>query len=111
MTFSERLKKAMEKHGISTAGKLAQLSGISQTMISKILRGDASPTIQTVESICVALGITIEQFFSDSTTEISDAERMKAALIRIGAIKDGVLDEELIDAFVGFLGNGKKLFG
>ena len=44
---------------------LAEKSGIVQSTISSWSRTNAMPTIQNLEKICNAFGITLSQFFSE----------------------------------------------
>lgn len=50
---------------ISTT-ELSRLSGVSQSMISKIERGTSSPTIETLINICKALNITLYEVLPES---------------------------------------------
>jgi transcriptional regulator with XRE-family HTH domain len=52
MTFPEALRKAM---GDLSQDKVAELSGVHQTTISRYLRGAADPTLGKLESLERAL--------------------------------------------------------
>ncbi len=41
------------------------MTGISQTVLGKIIKGESVPTIQTLEKICAALNISLAQFFAE----------------------------------------------
>lgn len=58
-----RVKDICRERGISKY-RLAQLTGMSLTAISKIMEKESIPTIPTLEKICNALGITLAQFFT-----------------------------------------------
>lgn len=45
--------------------QLAALAGISQPSLSSIEKGYSQATVQTIEGICQALGITLADFFSE----------------------------------------------
>lgn len=45
---------------------ISQKTGLSQPYISEIERGIKSPSIETLEKICHALGITLSDFFADT---------------------------------------------
>ncbi len=45
---------------------ISQLTGLSQPFISEIERGIKAPSIETLEKICTALGITLAEFFTDT---------------------------------------------
>lgn len=49
------------------AGKLAEAAGISHSMLSRIERGLATPSVETLAKISVAMGIPLSRFFVDQT--------------------------------------------
>lgn len=58
----EKMKEIMQKKGVS-AGKLAELSGINESVVSRILNGQTlNPGIWAVASISKALETDINQF-------------------------------------------------
>lgn len=48
-----------------TLDQLADLSGVSRAMISKVERAEASPTAATLARLCSALGVSLSVFFAD----------------------------------------------
>lgn len=50
--------------------KLAAESGLSSSTIANIHRRNTVPSISTLEAICSAFGITLSQFFSDSSLTV-----------------------------------------
>lgn len=83
MDIASRLKTMMRKNGVTSAKRLAELSGVSQTMISRILRGEAAPTTATLEILCNGMGITLEDFFaSDSKQNDDEIWRLREELRR-----------------------------
>jgi transcriptional regulator with XRE-family HTH domain len=49
-----------------TLNKLATLSGVTQSTLNSIMKGESkSPSVSTIEKICKALGITVSEFFDD----------------------------------------------
>lgn len=56
--------KAMRMARAMTLDALATRSGVSRAMISRIERGEASPTAQLLARLCSALGTTLSRFFS-----------------------------------------------
>ena len=70
MNVAQRLVFFREKKGITT-NKLANLAGISQSHLREIELGKRSPTVETLSYFCEALGIGLEEFFSDGSNEIS----------------------------------------
>jgi len=53
-----------------SGNQLAKASGIAQSTISAIESGKTSPTIDSLERICAALGITLADFFSYDSEEL-----------------------------------------
>ena len=58
-----RIKELCDKQQI-TKYRLSQMTGVTQTVLSRIMKGENVPTIQTIEKICSALNISLEQFFA-----------------------------------------------
>lgn len=52
-----------------TLDDLASASGVSRAMISRIERGEASPTAQLLSRLCAALDLTLSAFFAFSDGE------------------------------------------
>lgn len=48
--------------------ELARMANISQPYLSDIENGRTKPSLDTLESICKALGITLSEFFAEETT-------------------------------------------
>lgn len=56
-----------------TMAKLAEVTGITRSMISQVEKGDALPSLQTLSRIAEALGITLSSFFDmDSSINRED---------------------------------------
>lgn len=58
---SERIKELRMSRGIST-NKLSNMAGLSQSYVRKLERGECKPTVESLELLCQALGITFEDF-------------------------------------------------
>lgn len=65
--IAERMK-ALRLAQSLTLDDLASRAGVSRAMISRIERGEASPTAQLLARLCSALGTTLSRFFADSET-------------------------------------------
>lgn len=63
--LGERIKTLRENKGIKQ-NALANKAGVSPTYIYQLERGEKSPTVEYLEFICDALGVTLEDFFSNS---------------------------------------------
>lgn len=61
--LSERLRRLLKYNDISQE-KLSEISAVSKSQISNIIRGKGDTSIETLSSICNALGITLADFFA-----------------------------------------------
>lgn len=52
-----------------TLDGLAELSGVSRAMISRVERGEASPTAALLARLCSALGVSLSVFFAHGGAE------------------------------------------
>lgn len=64
MEVGRKITELRTAQGISLTN-LAKSSGIAQSSLSYIESGKAQPTVETVEKICAALGITLSDLFTD----------------------------------------------
>ena len=53
-----------------TEYELAKNSGLTQSTISTWYRKGQTPTIQTLDKVCMGLGISLSQFFAEGTDAI-----------------------------------------
>lgn len=65
MIVNNRLAEIISDLGETQYG-LAKTTGLSQPYINKIINGHKTPTIETLEKLCKALGITLAEFFDES---------------------------------------------
>lgn len=69
MNIGDRLRILREQSGIS--GKaLAEKIGIVPSQINKIEHNVTKPSLDTLEKICAALGITLGDFFAPDKMEL-----------------------------------------
>ncbi len=61
----ERIRKLRIERKL-TANALAYQAGISPTYIYELEKGEKSPTVEYLNYICFALGISLEEFFATS---------------------------------------------
>jgi len=64
-TIGDVLRAAREKLGLSQE-ELAERAGVDRTYVSILERGLKSPTLETLEKICGALGTLPEQVIQDA---------------------------------------------
>ena len=66
MDVGKRIKLLREKIGY-TQNKLAEWAGVSQTHLRRVELGEADITVGHLSVICDALGISMKDFFSDTS--------------------------------------------
>ncbi len=74
VSIAERVRALRTKHSL-TLDMLAERSGVSRAMISRIERAEVSPTAALLARICEALGLTLSTFFADDATPVSPVSR------------------------------------
>jgi transcriptional regulator with XRE-family HTH domain len=73
--FARKLVAQMERQGL-TAYRLAKLSGITNQSLSLILTKGQKPTWETVQRLCLALGVDCAEFL-DPDLQLPEAEAPK----------------------------------
>ena len=63
--FSEVIKRHREKRDLSRAA-LAELSGLHQTYVGLLERGERSPNLDTAKAIADALGVSLGKLIVES---------------------------------------------
>jgi transcriptional regulator with XRE-family HTH domain len=74
-----------------SGGALAQASGISASMLSRIERGLVSPSVETLERLASGLGVPTSRFFGDQArrTDFCHVRAGQGVVVdRIGAVSD-----------------------
>ena len=66
--IADKITSLCEKRDISKY-RLSQLSGISQSSLGRIMAQENLPSLITLEKICIALGVTLSQFFQEGNSE------------------------------------------
>ena len=64
MKIRERIEKLRQDRGW-TENYLAMEAGLTQSTLNTLINRDHSPRVDTLQKICEAFGITLEQFFSE----------------------------------------------
>ena len=67
MNTVERLKQLLKERNW-TEYRLAKEGGLSMSTLQNIYKRNTIPTIDTLERICTAFGITLSQFFTEGET-------------------------------------------
>lgn len=60
-----------------TLDGLARLADVSRAMLSRIERGESSPTAQLLNKVCGGLGITLSALFAKAETQASPLSRRR----------------------------------
>ena len=63
LNIGKRIKQLRNFKGI-TAQKLADTVGVTRIYITKLENNENNPSLETLFSICDALGVTLSEFFS-----------------------------------------------
>lgn len=80
MKFSEKLKELMKAKGLSQSD-VANLSGISQTIVSRWLRTDLEPRISNLKPLAKALNVRVIDLLEDySDEDLTETEKIFLAL-------------------------------
>lgn len=86
MNIIERINDLCRQHHMSKY-RLSQITGISQSAFSKMSRQQSTLSLETVQRICDALGISMAQFFSESE-EFPDLTAQQKKLLHHWALLD-----------------------
>ena len=91
------------KRQLLTIEKLAEKAGITDNFLGKIERGEGTPSLQTIDSIACALGVSID-FLKDNTTPTAEHKYISSL------IKMNKLDKTNKDKFIDFINTNIKYF-
>ncbi len=83
----ERIDELCRQRNISKY-RLSQITGISQSAFSKMARQQSSLSLETLQRICEAFGISMAQFFSE-TGEYPDLTAQQKQLLYFWTLLDG----------------------
>ena len=84
---SGRIKELRIARGLST-NKLSNMAGLSQSYVRKLEKGECKPTVESLELLCHALGITIEDFVCYKDKSLLQLQAIKI----IGEMSDSQLE-------------------
>ena len=65
---TRRLREAREAQGMSM-NQLGSLAGLDQVTISRIEKGERSPTLRSLVKIAAALGVTLSELLKEAEAE------------------------------------------
>ena len=97
MDISKRLKEIRKAKEISVY-RLSQLSGVSETHIRDLERGDRDPSLDTISKIAAAMGLSLPELLNekDSVTYLNAKEQVLVECFRN-------LPDDKADALLSFL--------
>lgn len=95
-----RLKQIRKERNIKLIN-LAHDSGISQPSLSNVENGKKTLSIETLEKVCNALGVSLSEFFSPQQTELPPKQYEL-----LQATKN--LNDAQLDCLISFINSLKK---
>lgn len=97
MDIAGRLKSVRKSKNISVY-KLSQMSGVSETHIRDLERGDRNPSFDTLSRLAEPLGISLAELFNESEGAVYLDEK-ETELLKYFRL----LSEEKADGLITFL--------
>ena len=73
MDIGQRIAELRTKRGWTT-NRLANISGVSQSFLRAVERGEKGISVESLAAVCWALEITLEQFFAQPEGETPEAQ-------------------------------------
>ena len=96
MDVKQKIYKLMDERKWTTY-MLAEKANLTQSTVSSLFRNDRMPSIQTLEKLCVAFGITLADFFADEDAD--DEGRVLAARINCLPERRKKIAKALVEEF------------
>lgn len=87
MNVLEKVKKLQEERGWSTY-KLAFEAGLTQSTLSNMFARGTCPTVDTLEKICEAFGISLAEFFESDNRKAHVSKEEQELLNKYRALND-----------------------
>ena len=99
MNVLEKVKRLQEERGWSTY-KLAYEAGLTQSTLSNMFTRGTCPTVDTLEKICDAFGISLADFFEEDDRKAHVSKEELELLRKYRALTDKEKDavKSMIDA-------------
>ena len=99
MNVLEKVKRLQEERGWSTY-KLAYEAGLTQSTLSNMFARETCPTVDTLEKICDAFGISLAEFFEEDDRKAHVLKEELELLRKYRALtdKEKVAVKSMIDA-------------
>lgn len=87
MNVLEKVKRLQEERGWSTY-KLAYEAGLTQSTLSNMFARGTCPTVDTLEKICDAFGISLAEFFEEDDLKAHVSKEELELLRKYRALTD-----------------------
>lgn len=101
MTWQEKVKNLMTDRDINQK-QLAQLSGVTESSVSRYLTSERRPRLDIVVNFAKALGVTTDYLLDDSETRaVSAYETISTAIARKGGELTAEEKNDLIALLLG----------
>lgn len=101
MSWQEKVKNLMNDRGINQK-QLSQLSGITESSVSRYLRSERRPRLDIVVNFAKAFGVSTEYLLDDGEeSEVSAYETISTAIARKGGELTAEEKNELIALLLG----------
>lgn len=62
MDYIRAIRKGMAEKGIRNQKELSGLTGVAENTLSKIMKGNGDPSIETVEKLSIGMGYLVSEF-------------------------------------------------
>jgi len=82
--FGQTIRALRKQKGL-TQEKLGELSGLNQSYIGDIERGQRNPSLETVNNLCRALGLSVSETFNLMEQPQSIQEKSRSYLQEVSA--------------------------
>lgn len=89
--IGNRVKQLRQDKGISQE-ELALTANLNKSFVGQIERGKKNATVKTIEKICLALNVTLHEFFS---FELDEIDIPSDSLIKISALFKNLNDKQI----------------
>lgn len=80
-SLGNRIKELRNRYGYSQE-QLALRAEITTAYLGMVERGEKNPTVKVIERICLGLGISLSEFFSDSFVPHSELDDLSLQILQ-----------------------------
>ena len=99
MTWKEKIKGLMDEKNINQK-QLSELSGITESSVSRYLKGERTPRIDIVVNFAKALGVEVDYLLDEGKVD-TPFESVKKAISRHGSKLTEEEQKELVELLLG----------